>query len=107
MGMFDYVHYKGDKYQSKYTPSQGLDNYKIEQDQDSGHWFLWHEEYDSEWIEDGGFLGGHIHDFNHRWVHCDKFIGEIKFYRPLLGKDEWLEYSAYFKNGILREINEL
>jgi len=48
MGMFDNIEYRGRPYQTKDTPAQMLDNYKIEQDQDSGHWYLWHEEYDAD-----------------------------------------------------------
>ena len=34
MGMFDNIQYKGRPYQTKDTPLQTLDNYKIEQDQE-------------------------------------------------------------------------
>jgi hypothetical protein len=68
------------QYQTKDTPLQTLDNYKIEQDQDSGHWRLWHEEYDAEWIEEEGLFGGTLVQSNWRWVRCDDFDGEIRFY---------------------------
>lgn len=105
MGMFDYFYYKGDEYQSKSTPAQAMIKYELRDDNT-----LWREECDSEWIkDDNAFLGGYLNDFNHRWVFCEEFIGEIRFYRALgdWRKDEWQEFSAYFKNGLLREINEL
>ena len=78
MGMFDHIHYKGKEYQTKDTPLQTLDNYKIEQDQTSGHWYLWHEEYDAEWVAEEGLFGGCIKQSNHRWLHCADFDGEIR-----------------------------
>ena len=49
MGMFDQLWFEGEEYQTKDTPSQLLDNYKIEQEPVSGNWYLWHEEYDTDW----------------------------------------------------------
>jgi hypothetical protein len=61
MGMFDHIKYQGREYQTKDTPAQMLDNYKIEQDAESGEWHLWYEEYDAEWCQDDGQLfGGNI-----------------------------------------------
>jgi hypothetical protein len=40
MGMFDEIHYQGEVYQTKDTPCQMLDKYKIDYNQDSGHLFL-------------------------------------------------------------------
>ena len=104
MGMFDYFYYKGNEYQTKDTPAQGMIKYELRDDNT-----LWYEECDSDWIEDkNAFLGGYFEDKNHRWVFCDNFLGEIRFYRSLdRHHDEWEEYSAYFKNGLLREINEV
>jgi hypothetical protein len=104
MGMFDYFYYKGDEYQTKDTPAQLLSKYELRDDNT-----LWFEDCDCEWVErPGEFLGGHLRDFNHRWVFCDTFLGEIRFYRPLeKDRKDWQEYSAYFKNGVLREINEI
>jgi hypothetical protein len=103
MGMFDNIRYKGRDYQTKDTPAQMLDNYKIEQDQDSGHWYLWHEEYDAEWVEDGGLFGGHLKQFNHRWQHCDDFDGNIRFYW-YRSEDDQEEYRALFMNGQMLKI---
>ena len=47
MGMFDNIQYQDQEYQTKDTPRQLLDNYKIDE---LGQ--LWVEEYDSEWVED-------------------------------------------------------
>jgi hypothetical protein len=115
MGMFDQLFYRDEEYQTKDTPSQGLDNYKIEQNQDDGHWYLWHEEYDAEWIkDDDGFLGGHMKQSNQRWVQCADFDGEIRFYRHALEsrqeswqQDAWIEYKALFMDGRMIKIREI
>jgi hypothetical protein len=104
MGMFDNIEYKGRQYQTKDTPLQTLDNYKIEQDQTSGHWYLWHEEYDAEWVDrDDGFLGGTLHQSNHRWVCCNDFDGEIRFYYYRSDEDQE-EYRALFMDGQMLKI---
>jgi hypothetical protein len=104
MGMFDNIEYKGRQYQTKDTPLQTLDNYKIAQDQDSGHWYLWHEEYDAEWVaEPDTFLGGTLHQSNHRWVRCDDFDGAIRFYWYRTEEDQE-EYRALFMDGQMLKI---
>ena len=106
MGMFDNLEYRGRQYQTKDTPLQTLDNYKIEQDQDSGHWYLWHEEYDSEWVDaDDGFLGGTIVQSNERWVCCYEFDGEIRFYYYRTDEDQE-EYRALFMDGRMLKIKQ-
>lgn len=114
MGMFDQVYYEGKEYQSKDTPAQALDNYKIEHDQCSGHIYLWHQEYDMKWVESGGFLGQSIETSNHRWVCCHEFDGNIRFYRAALDdkrkswkQNAWIEYSALFMDGKLLRIKEI
>ena len=107
MGMFDYLHYEGQEYQSKDTPSQSLDNYKIEHDQDSGHIYLWHQDYDAEWVEGEGLFGGSLRQFNHRWVHCWDFDGKIRFYRTENKGETWIEYSALFMDGQLLRIKKI
>jgi hypothetical protein len=114
MGMFDYIHYQGQEYQTKDTPCQMLDKYKIDYNQDSGHLFLWHEDYDSEWVEEEGPFGGHLRQFNERWVCCHDFDGLIRFYRAALEnkheswkKDAWIEYKALFMNGQLLKIERI
>jgi hypothetical protein len=103
MGMFDNIRYKGRDYQTKDTPAQMLDNYKIEQDQDSGHWYLWHEEYDAKWVDDESLFGGSIEQSNHRWQHCDDFDGNIRFYW-YRSEDDQEEYRALFMNGQMLKI---
>ena len=106
MGMFDNIEYRGRQYQTKDTPLQTLDNYKIEQDQDSGHWRLWHEEYDSEWVDsDDGFLGGTIVQSNERWVCCDDFDGVIRFYW-YRSEEDHEEYQALFMDGRMLKIKQ-
>ena len=103
MGMFDYLHYRGREYQTKDTPTQMLDNYKIEQDQDSGHWYLWHEEYDAAWTENEGLFGGSLVRSNERWVQCADFDGEIRFYHYRSEQDQE-EYRALFMDGQMLKI---
>jgi len=115
MGMFDQLFYKGDEYQTKDTPSQMLDNYKIEQNQDDGHWYLWYEEYDVDWIDDADrFGGGYTKQYNQRWVQCEDFDGEIRFYRSALESQQeswkqnaWIEYKALFMDGRMIKIREI
>jgi hypothetical protein len=106
MGMFDHIHYKGKEYQTKDTPAQMLDNYKIEQDLDSGHWRLWHEEYDAEWVDGEGLFGGSLKQSNHRWVRCDEFDGEIRFYYYRSDEDQE-EYRALFMDGQMLKIKTI
>ena len=104
MGMFDNIEYRGRQYQTKDTPLQTLDNYKIEQDQDSGHWYLWHEESDSEWVDSEDTLfGGTIVQSNERWVCCDDFDGVIRFYYYRTEEDQE-EYEALFMDGQMLKI---
>ena len=103
MGMFDNLEYRGRQYQTKDTPCQSLDNYKIEQDQTSGHWYLWHEEYDTEWDDDEGLFGGSIRQFNQRWVCCHDFDGLIRFYYYRSDEDQE-EYQALFMDGQMLKI---
>jgi hypothetical protein len=105
MGMFDNIEYRGREYQTKDTPLQTLDNYKIEQDQTSGHWYLWHEEYDAEWVAEEGLFGGCIKQSNHRWVCCDTFDGLIRFYYYRSEEDQE-EYRALFMDGRMLKIKQ-
>ena len=99
MGMFDYVHYQGQEYQSKDTPRQLMDKYKIEVDA-SGQEQLWVEEYDSEYVEDEGyFLKGYIKQFNECWVFLEDFDGLVKIYRQDDDKKLWITYKFLFMNG--------
>ena len=108
MGMFDYINYEGHEYQTKDTPAQACDNYKIENN------ILWYENYDAEWIEEEGFFGGHLKKFNERWDMCDKFDGLIRFYRAALEnkheswkQDAWIEYKALFMDGKMIKIEKI
>ena len=100
MGMFDYVQFQGEQYQSKDTPKQAMDNYKIEVDQESGQEYLWVEEYDCEYVKDEeSFLGGHLKQFNERWVFLEDFDGLIKIYKQSDDKKKWITYKFLFMNG--------
>lgn len=99
MGMFDNIQYEskfpGQKFQTKDTPSQGLDLYEIREDGT-----LWYQDYDARWIDDSNALfGGYIDQFNYRWVFQETFIGEIVFYDYRNDYNELYEYSAYFVKG--------
>ncbi len=101
MGMFDNIQYQDQEYQTKDTPRQLLDNYKIDE---LGQ--LWVEEYDSEWVEDSGFMfGSGEKQSNHRWVLCPEFDGNLRFYRGE-GTD-WVEYRALFMDGVMIKIREV
>ena len=105
MGMFDNIEYRGRQYQTKDTPEQSLDNYKIEQDLNTGVWYLWYEEYDAEWVKEEGLFGGSIKQSNHRWVRCDDFDGEILFYYYRSDEDQE-EYKALFMDGRMLKIKQ-
>ena len=103
MGMFDNIQYKDKWYQTKDTPNQALDNFKIEADQESGHEYLWEEKYEAEYVKDAeSMFGGHIKRDNLRWEKCEKFDGLICFYRH--ENKVWHEYKALFMNGKLIKI---
>jgi hypothetical protein len=103
MGMFDHIRYCDREYQTKDTPCQTLDNYKIEQDSESGEWYLWHEDYDAQWVEGQGLFGGMIKQSNQRWVRCNDFDGLIRFYYYQSEQDQE-EYQALFMDGRMLKI---
>jgi|APGre2960657373_1045057.scaffolds.fasta_scaffold06342_4 hypothetical protein len=102
MGMFDWVEFEGQQYQTKDTPNQLCDNYRIDE---LGR--LWEEQYDAEWQTDSQSLfGGHIHQSNQRWVECRDFTGPMRFYRENkehggYKNDAWIEWQAEFKCGLM------
>jgi hypothetical protein len=112
MGMFDNLQYQGHQYQTKDTPRQAIDNYKIEVDQDSGHAYLWLEQYDAEFVEDSDhLLGAYIKQSNHRWVCNHDFDGLVRFYREDHARgghknDAWIEYKALFMNGQMIKLQQ-
>ena len=108
MGMFDYVYYKGKEYQSKDTPAQLCDKYKIEEEQVSGQLYLWHEAYKAEWIKnDKTFFGYELKTSDHRWEHCDDFDGVIFFYRQDEEHDAWIEFKALFMDGVAIKLEKI
>ena len=100
--MFDWVEFEGNQYQSKDTPRQLCDNYKID-----GLGQLWVENYDAEWISDSTSLfGGYINQSNQRWAECRDFSGPMRFYRENkehggYKNDAWIEWQAEFKCGLM------
>ena len=107
MGMFDHIEFQGQQYQTKDTPLQLCEYYRID---DLGR--LWEQQYDAEWISGEGFLGGHIHQTNQRWVECQDFTGPVRFYREDQERgghkaDAWVEYEAEFKCGLMIDLKML
>lgn len=115
MGMFDYVNCRyplplaganGLEYQTK-SLDCAMDSYEIREDGT-----LWHEEYD---VEDrsnpnaDGFmrLVGMLTRVNRRWEPLE-LTGEVCFYGSM--RDDWknwIEWSAYFVRGQLKELHLL
>ncbi len=108
MGMFDWVEFQGHQYQTKDTPRQLCDNYRID---DLGR--LWVEEYDAELVKDPEHIFGvYIKQTNQRWVEEQSFTGTMRFYRedPERGgrKDSaWVEWLAEFKLGCMIKLDLL
>jgi hypothetical protein len=92
MGMFDYINYKGNQYQSKDTPQQTMDTYEIRGDE------LWWKKTEYEWTESESLFGGYMKEISHEWVFCEEFDGRIVFYRST-GGDSWEEYKMLFMDG--------
>jgi len=97
-------------FQTKDTPAQWCDLYVIRADGT-----LWHEEYETEDRSDPDAEGlealiGLMTRVNERWVQCEKFTGEIRFYDFINAKDNggkdtaWIEFSSYFINGKLQSL---
>lgn len=108
MGTFDYITYQGQEYQTKDTPAQFLDKYKIDVDQCSGHLYLWYEAYTAKWVkDDDSFFGSRIEQSNHRWECCHNFDGKIDFYRQDKEHDVWIEFHSLFMNGKLLKIEKI
>jgi hypothetical protein len=80
-----------------------MDKYEIREDGT-----LWHEAYDVEDQSDPdaeGFMAlcGLMARVNKRWEQVNH-TGEVRFY-DWLEPDGWIEWSAYFVAGQIREIN--
>lgn len=95
-----------DGWQTKDTPAQYLDLYEIRADGT-----LWHEEYDIEDQSDPDAegitaLAGCMTRVDKRWAQCN-MTGEIKFYQFADKSEGWIEYSAYFVDGDLRELQTI
>jgi hypothetical protein len=104
MGLFDYIEYEGNRYQTKNLVC-ALDNYIITNASE-----LYHEQYEIEDQSDPSATGlerivGVMTKVNKHWVK-DFYTGEINFYRPL-DNNEWEEYSSYFFKGRIREIHKV
>ena len=94
METFDYIEYKGVQYQSKDTPNQLMDNYKIDPNN-----MLYVEQYDFIWHEDvnspNGYRGEKV---NHRWSKCGSYEGTINFWR-IDENGKRIGYSAFIFDG--------
>lgn len=114
MGMFDDLrcHYPLPRegantlaYQTKDTPAQWMDLYEIRADGS-----LWHETYDIEDRSDPSATGldalrGSMTRVGKRWEPV-KLTGEVRFYTSQ-PSGEWIEFSAYFIDGQLRELVDI
>jgi hypothetical protein len=107
MGMFDWIEWEGNQYQTKDTPNQMCDNYRI-----SGCGELFVEEYDAEWVRDESntLFGMRLDTSNHRWRECVEFSGKIRFYRENKesrgwDNEAWIEWEAEFKSGLMIGLN--
>jgi hypothetical protein len=93
MGMFDYIQckrhlpvpgFEGREFQTKDTPDQGFSRYEIREDGS-----LWRKEYEqTEWEE-------------------QFFTGEVRFYDSFKDGEGWIEFSAYFVRGMLKELHPI
>ena len=115
MGMFDWVQCEYELpmedaplsgWQTKDTPAQRLDTYRIDK-----NGLLWGQEYDVVDRSDPNAEGwrriiGMCTRENIRDVRCN-MTGEIRFYtsRKVDGDKEWIEFSAYFKDGEMQILN--
>lgn len=99
MGMFDYIRFEGEEYQTKDTPTQWLDHYEIRNGE------LWMKSVVWKYVEDiNHFLGGYMEEESHQWIFCEDFDGVIEFYRE--DKENggykngaWIEYKTLFMDG--------
>jgi hypothetical protein len=114
MGMFDYIRCEmplpvtpepppDGEFQTKDTPAQYLDNYKITRD---GR--LLHEQYDMRWEEDAKApLGIWQRRDGKRWVevpfHGDIEFGTISLHRGQFTGGDW-DYLARFTEGVCASI---
>lgn len=117
MGMFDEIRCKyklpievgREVFQTKDTPGQYLDMYEIREDGT-----LWREDYDLEDRSDPGAecllaFAGCATRTNKRWVSVP-LTGEVRFYGFPTGDSHdggWVEFSAYFVDGKLRELHTI
>lgn len=117
MGMFDCVRCRYSLplggvqdlvYQTKDTPAQFMELYEIREDGS-----LWHEAYDMEDRSDPQAAPGSLHAFmgcmtpvRQRWEPMSDFTGEVRFYTSR-NDDEWIEFSAYFVQGHLRQLETI
>ena len=110
------------EYQTTDIPKQFLDVFEIREDGT-----LWVKDYDFEdqsergkWLKDHPGEPEPPFDFwkswvwsmtptNERWLRVEDFIGEIVFYTSVgerkNGDYRWIEFSAYFNKGQLKELN--
>lgn len=106
MGMFDWITYKGVRYQTKDTPDQLLTEYEI---RDDGT--LWAEKSDDEWtVDDRHPLGTCIIRNNIRWEPCTDVDGKIVFYHYATGEPEQVlceqVFESLFMAGRLLKIKQ-
>jgi hypothetical protein len=82
-----------------------MEKYKIDAEGN-----LWHLNYETEDRSDPNAEGvarlfGVAARVNEHWVR-DNYLGEIRFYTSPKDK-EWIEFSAYFVDGVLKELHQI
>lgn len=107
MGLFDYIRYKGNQYQTRNTPAQNMEQYEIRAGE------LWYRKVIREWEDDDiTYFGGYLREVSHEWVFCKDYDGIVKFYRPDeenggYKADRWIEYRALFSSGKIIEFERI
>jgi len=95
MGMFDYIRYEGEVYQTKDTPHQFMGEYEIRGKE------LWFNNVEHAWVDDeDSFLGGYLVSKRNEWYRLQDFEGAVRFY------DDDTEYFALFWEGEMIRIRK-
>lgn len=100
MGMFDYIQYKDNHYQTKSLDNR-LCNYKLEDG------YLWKDQAEQVWVEDNSRFGGYLEKRGTKWVKQVTFSGTIEFHRNLdKTYKTWEENAAIILDGAIMQLVE-
>lgn len=115
MGMFDYLRCEYPlpvdganelEYQTKDTPSQFLENYKIEKDGTLSYESCRYEDRSDQTLSGIMRLAGMMTRIVEGWEKVC-FTGEIRFYTTIEEDAKWIEFSSYFVDGKLKELVQI